>query len=105
MSNPTPRVLYVDDDPALARLVQLSLGRRGYTVENVTSSAAGLARLRKGGIDLIALDHFLPIGTGLDFLEALTSVATSTTPADPGPKFQPPSSARLPSASPAASIR
>ena len=51
--------------------------RRGYTVENVTSSAAGLARLRKGGIDLIALDHFLPIGTGLDFLEALTSVATA----------------------------
>jgi two-component sensor histidine kinase len=76
MPNATPRVLYVDDDPALARLVQLSLGRRGYTVENVTSSAAGLARLRKGGIDLIALDHFLPIGTGLDFLEALTGVAT-----------------------------
>jgi two-component sensor histidine kinase len=75
MPNATPRVLYVDDDPALARLVQRTLGRRGYVVENVASSAAGLARLREGGIDLIALDHFLPVGTGLDFLQALLDVA------------------------------
>jgi DNA-binding response OmpR family regulator len=77
MPNATPRVLYVDDDPALARLVQRTLGRRGYVVENVASSDAGLARLREGGIDLIALDHFLPVGTGLDFLQALRDVAAA----------------------------
>ena len=64
-SNPA-RVLYVDDDPELARLVGRALGRRGYAVENVPSGEAGLARLAEGGVDVIALDHFLSIGTGLD---------------------------------------
>src|SRR5665213_521704 len=68
---PTARLLYVDDDPALARLVQRSLGRRGYEVEHVSTTADGLARLGKGGIDIVALDHNLPTGTGLDFLAEL----------------------------------
>jgi two-component sensor histidine kinase/CheY-like chemotaxis protein len=67
------RVLYIDDDPGLARLVQRALGRRGYSVENVATSDEGFARLRQGGIDVIALDHFLPTGTGLDFLASLRS--------------------------------
>jgi len=74
MSSPPVRVLYIDDDPGLARLVQRTMGRRGYTVENVDTSEAGFARLRQGGIDVIALDHFLPTGTGLDFLAELRSL-------------------------------
>src|SRR5262245_6786295 len=65
------RLLYVDDDPALARLVQRTLGRRGYDVETVTTAAEGLARLDGGGVDVVALDHFLATGTGLDFLAEL----------------------------------
>jgi two-component sensor histidine kinase len=68
---PMARLLYVDDDPALARLVQRTLGRRGYEVENVATTAEGLARVGKGGIDIVALDHNLPTGTGLDFLAEL----------------------------------
>jgi two-component sensor histidine kinase/CheY-like chemotaxis protein len=67
------RLLYIDDDMALGRLVQRTLGRRSYDVEHVTTSAEGLARLAKGGIDAVALDHILPTGTGLDFLAALRS--------------------------------
>jgi two-component sensor histidine kinase len=66
-------VLYIDDDPGLARLVQKALGRRGYAVETASTSEEGLARLAKGGVDVIALDHFLPVGTGLDFLGRLRS--------------------------------
>lgn len=72
------RVLYVDDDPALARLVQRALGRRGYEVETVPTAEAGLARLRETGderaIDVVGLDHFLTAGTGLDFLAALKAL-------------------------------
>src|SRR5215510_3480930 len=68
---PRARLLYVDDDPALARLVQRTLGRRGYDVESVVTPAEGMARLAAGGIDVIALDHFLATGTGLDFLAEL----------------------------------
>ncbi|AMN42177.1 sensor histidine kinase [Rhodoplanes sp. Z2-YC6860] len=69
------RVLYIDDDPALARLVQRALSRRGYEVETVPTAEAGLARLQQAGdeqpIDVIGLDHFLTAGTGLDVLAAL----------------------------------
>lgn len=67
----TLRVLYVDDDPALSRLVQRALARRGYTVATAADAATGLARIAEGGIDVVALDHYLPTGTGLDVLAEL----------------------------------
>lgn len=68
------RVLYVDDDPALARLVERRLSRRGYAVEHAPTSEEGLERVRQGGIDVIALDHYLPGCTGLDLLAALAAI-------------------------------
>jgi two-component sensor histidine kinase/CheY-like chemotaxis protein len=64
-------VLYIEDDPVLGRLVQKGLGRRGYLVEMAGSAEDGFARLARGEIAVIVLDHFLPTGTGLDFLAAL----------------------------------
>lgn len=66
-----PRVLYIDDDPGLARLVQRTLVARGYEVEIASDAETGLARLAQPGIDLIALDHHLPGQTGLDLLPAI----------------------------------
>ncbi len=74
MSSGSVSVLYVDDDPALTRLVQKTLGRRGFVVEGATTAEQGLARIAKGGIDVIALDHFLPTGTGLDFMAELRAL-------------------------------
>jgi two-component sensor histidine kinase len=77
MSDRGVRVLYVDDDPGIARLVERSLGRRGYAVEHVTSGQAALARLKQGGIDVIGLDHFMPSGTGLELLATLQADAAA----------------------------
>lgn len=68
-------VLYVDDDPGISRLVQKALQRRGYAVEQCTDGAAAMERLRAGGIDAIGLDHHMPGGTGLEFLEQLSELA------------------------------
>lgn len=68
------RILYIDDDAGLARLVQRSLAARGYTVEHVSDGEAGLARLRQGGIDLVALDHHMPGQTGLDLLPTIRAL-------------------------------
>jgi two-component sensor histidine kinase/CheY-like chemotaxis protein len=65
------RLLYVDDDPALARLVRKDFERHGYTVETAQSGEAGLERLRQGGIDVVALDHYLPGRDGLATLAAI----------------------------------
>ena len=62
------RVLYIDDDPGLCRLVQKDLERRGYIVEIALDGASGLARAGQGGIDVIALDHTMPNQDGLETL-------------------------------------
>ena len=72
-SRPT-RVLYIDDDPGLARLIQKNLERRGYEVERADRASAGLERVRAGGIDVIGLDHYLDSGTGLDMLDELAGI-------------------------------
>lgn len=73
MSQPV-RLLYVDDDLALARLVQRWLGRRGFAVEHAQNGEEALARIARGGIDVIALDHYLAVGTGLDLLRQLAGI-------------------------------
>lgn len=65
------RVLYVDDDEALRRLVQRLLERRGYEVTVADGGAAGIEAARQDGFDLIAVDHYMPGMDGLETLEAL----------------------------------
>ncbi|MDB5505561.1 MAG: two-component sensor protein [Devosia sp.] len=70
------RVLYIDDDVALVRLVQKSLGRQGFEVRHAASGDDALVQLETGGIDVIALDHYLAGFTGLEFLGQLHSVGS-----------------------------
>jgi two-component sensor histidine kinase len=70
----TARILYIDDDPGLGRLVQRSLATRGFTVEICACGADGLARLARGGIDAVALDHHMPGQTGLDLLPEIRAL-------------------------------
>lgn len=73
------RVLYVDDDPILARLVERSLGRLGYVVVHAEDIERGRALLAGGGFDAVVLDHFLKAGTGLSFLREIVA-APDTVP-------------------------
>jgi two-component sensor histidine kinase len=66
-----PTLLYVDDDKALARLVQRGLTRHGFCVEHAADGETGLARVAQGGIDVIALDQYM---TGMDGLETLQRI-------------------------------
>lgn len=67
--SPGPRrVLYIDDDPGLSSLVRRKLERLGYVVETAPTGSAGLARIAAGGIDVVALDHFMPGQDGLSTL-------------------------------------
>jgi two-component sensor histidine kinase len=63
-----PRLLYIDDDEGLARLVQKDLTRHGFEVECARDGAAGLLKLRETRFDLVALDHYMPARDGLDIL-------------------------------------
>lgn len=71
------RLLYIDDDLALAKLVRKQLERQGYSVETVASGEEGLARLRAGRFDIVALDHYMP---GQDGLGTLASIRAEPHP-------------------------
>ncbi|WP_042689255.1 response regulator [Azospirillum sp. B506] len=73
MTAPAVRILYIDDDVVLARLVQRKLERRGYAVEWAKDGREGVERLEQGGITVVCLDHEMPGATGLDILPALLS--------------------------------
>jgi len=69
MNDAPLRLLYIDDDPGLGRLVQKGLERRGFSVDCVTDGAAGLERLRNDApYDAVALDHYMPGQDGLAVL-------------------------------------
>lgn len=68
------RILYIDDDPILARLAERALGRLGYEVRHAEDVERGRLLLSEGGADAVVLDHFLKSGTGLAFLKELSGV-------------------------------
>lgn len=64
------RLLYIDDDRGLSRLVEKELGRHGYVVTCASDGDAGLETLvaRPADFDIVALDHYMPGREGLDVL-------------------------------------
>ena len=64
------RLLYIDDDRGLSRLVEKELGRHGYAVTCAPDGDAGLKMLidRPHDFDVVALDHYMPGREGLDVL-------------------------------------
>jgi CheY-like chemotaxis protein len=63
------RILFIDDRPEHLRQPVLRLQLAGYEVEEATSGAAGLARLREEPFDLLILDADLPTEDGWGVLK------------------------------------
>lgn len=71
------RLLYIDDDRGLSRLVEKELGRHGYAVTCAPDGDAGLDLLvaRAGAFDAVALDHYMPGREGLDVLPDIVALS------------------------------
>jgi two-component system response regulator MprA len=65
MQQPAPKLLVVDDDPALARTLRVALGIEGYEVECAVDGADALQRLGAARFDAVVLDVSMPRLDGL----------------------------------------
>ena len=68
------RLLYIDDDPGIGRLVQLRLERGGCLVHLAHDGPTGVELARTERFDAIALDHYMPGQDGLEVLALLRAL-------------------------------
>lgn len=65
------RLLVIEDEPTLARLLSYNLAQEGYEVAHEDHGTAGYDRAVKEQFDLIVLDLMLPGMNGIDILDKL----------------------------------
>jgi len=74
MSESEPiRILYMEDDAGLARLFQKRLRRVGYVVDVAPNGQEGLEMYHTGHYDVVAVDHEMPILTGLEVIRIIST--------------------------------
>src|SRR5690606_36901624 len=69
---PKPKLLLVDDDPSLLRLLTLRLEGEGYQVISADSAEAALPLLMKNSVDVVLSDLRMP---GLDGMSLFDEIA------------------------------
>ncbi len=74
------RVLIVDDNEDVRRILALRLSLAGFEVSDAADGRAGLAALRGGSWDLVLLDLVMPELDGFEFLNELRTDAAASPP-------------------------
>lgn len=73
-----PRVLIVEDDPLIARIVEIKLENRGYQVIRASDGQEGLEAIRQHKPDVVLLDVMMPVMDGYQVLRILRGEAEFT---------------------------
>ncbi|HEY6538419.1 MAG TPA: response regulator transcription factor [Candidatus Dormibacteraeota bacterium] len=73
------KILVIDDDPAMLRLVELIAAENGYDVVSATTGAAGLRLVLEAEPDLVLLDLILPDMNGVEVCRRLRSAGVKVT--------------------------
>ena len=71
LQSEAPRILVVDDDVAVRRVIRTFLQERGYQVRSAASADEALGLLENERFDIIVTDLRLPVSSGLELLETV----------------------------------
>ena len=63
------RILFVDDDADLRRIVKDQLVPQGFVMDEAEDGAKAIAMLEKGNYNLMLLDINMPVKSGIDVLK------------------------------------
>ncbi len=69
--SPSPRLLLVEDDTGIGRMLERGLTAEGYAVDWVRDLRAATESARAASPDIVVLDRMLPDGDGATFCSAL----------------------------------
>lgn len=75
------RVVVVDDDPDVLRVVAIKLERAGFSVVTATDAASGLAAVLREAPDVAIIDRMLPDGEGLALIGTVRAALADAGPA------------------------
>lgn len=73
-----PKVLIIDDDAGLIKMMGIILHKAGYKVEVATSGIDGLSKIDEFKPDLIILDRMMPLMDGLEVVRRLRARPATT---------------------------
>lgn len=73
MGRPNRTIVYIEDEPAVQRLVEFWLTDAGFEVHLAGDGAAGLELVRSVRPDLVVTDALMPVMTGDELVEVLQS--------------------------------
>jgi len=62
------RVLVVDDDPSIRRMIMAALRREGYSFSEAANGKEALETMRRDRPDIVILDLMMPMVSGWDVL-------------------------------------
>ena len=70
------RILIVEDEAKMARMLELELTHEGYAVDKALDGVTGLQMIEDGAYDLVLLDLMLPNLSGMEVLRRLRKTST-----------------------------
>ena len=65
------RLLVVDDEPHILRVLTTTFEKHGFSVLTAMDGTEALARFAEGGVDLVMLDLMMPGTSGLEVLSVI----------------------------------
>lgn len=74
LSSPVGKIIVVDDEPELRKILVQSLSEQGFEVTECPGGAEALAELRKKEFDLLLTDLMMPEMDGIRLLEAALKI-------------------------------
>ncbi|SEF62403.1 two-component system, NtrC family, response regulator AtoC/two-component system, response regulator FlrC [Bryocella elongata] len=78
MSETTPHVLIVDDDPGIRMALNANFLRQGWTSETASGVREALRLIDRKSYDLVISDMRMPDGDGMEVLETVRATAPNT---------------------------
>ena len=67
------RILYMEDDAGVARLVEKRLHSAGYKVDCASDGEQGYIMYKNGFYDMLILDQTMPVYSGLEIIQKITT--------------------------------